>query len=711
MNRRSLRTVPMALLLTLFTGCTLSPTPAAPPPTHTPRPTATALPTATLPPTPTSVPLPPATATPSSGYYRNADLGFWFLYPDAWQREETGDDLPAVIISDDDDPVRLLAGAHPVEENTDLADFAAGVGDGLGLAEAVELVADHPATIAGGVPAWEVTFAWEDEDGRGYQAQGYTALAAGNGYVLLLVAHPEVLAARANTIEAIGRSLHLEHPELYGVSRANALVLMTPEPATLDPALTHEGPAGVVGHVFSGLVRLNADLQVEADLAEDWEISSDRRVYTFTLRRAATFHSGAPLTAEDVRRSWERATDPQLRSPAAARYLGDIAGVAAKLAGDAEAISGLEVVDQRTLVVTLDGPKPYLLFKLTQPVAFVVRADDVASGSSWWRRPDGSGPFVLSRWREEEAIVLERNEGHYQPPAISAVIYLLSSGSDFYAYEAGHVDAATVGPINLARVQDPADSLSADLVSGNTFCAYQVEFDTARAPFDDPAIRRAFSLAVDRQQLAQVTLNGAAIPATGFLPPGMPGYVERPADDGFDLGAAQALIDGSAYGDAADLPALTFTMPGVGEGDPLAVALADTWRANLGVTIETELVNPASYEDTIDFDHGHLFVVERCAAYPDPESVLDLPFHSAGPTNYGGYADEEVDALLEAARTEPDPAQRLDLYQDVERRLLDDAAAAPIVHPQSDVLVRSYVRGYRPSPIPVLWPAFVTIER
>jgi ABC-type transport system substrate-binding protein len=364
------------------------------------------------------------------------------------------------------------------------------------------------------------------------------------------------------------------------------------------------------------------------------------------------------------------------------------------------------VLDKRTLVVTVDSPKPYFLAKLAQPVAFITQADNVDGGADWWRHPDGTGPFVLDRWREGEVVILKRNEAYYlTPPQVSVVIYYLASGSGFPAYEAGQVDVTEVTPIFMARALDPADPLSADLVEGNTFCTYRVVFDTTHAPFDDLAVRRAFALSVDRQQLAQVVLNDSAVPATGFLPPGMPGAVMRPVDDAFDVEAALDLAAG------ASLPELTLTAPGEGDPDPLAVALADMWATNLGVSIKTELVSPIGYEDVIAQAHGHLFVYSWCADYADPENVLDLHYHSMGPLNYGGYANSQVDDLLEAARTESNPGERLALYQEVETLLLEDAPAVPIVHPVAHVLVRPYVRGYRLSPIPVLWPAFVTIER
>ncbi len=695
----------------LFVGCgVLAPTPAALPPiTITPRPTATALPTATPTPRPPAT-LPPApTPTPSSGYYRSPELGFWFVYPESWAREETGQDFPTVIINDNDDPVRLLAGARPVEAGTELETFARSIGKDLGLADKVEFVSDSPASLAEGVPARLVTFAWQDEEGHDFQAQGYAALSNGKGYALVLVAHPEVLAARTHTLEALGHGLHLEQPELYGVSRANALVLLHPDITTLDPALTREGADGLAAHLFSGLVRLNADAQVEPDLAERWEVSADGTVYTFHLRAGLKFRRGRPLTASDVKRSWERATDPALKSPTAPLYLGDIQGAAARLAGQAGTLSGVEVQDDQTLVVRLDGPKPYFLAKLAQPVAAVVPVDDAAKSVDWWQDPDSTGPFAVRRWRKGEVLILEQNAAYPQPPAVKAILYFLFGGSGFAAYEASQVDVATVDTAHLARALDPADPLSGDVVKGMPFCTYRVVFDITQPPFNDPVVRQAFALAINREQLARVVLGGAGVPATGLLPPGMPGYLERPVPDVFNAERARALLQQATQGKT--LPAIIFTAPGKGDPEPLVVALVDMWKATLGVDIQTTLLERANYATAVATQHGQFFLDLQCAAYADPENVLDLPYHSQSSANLGGYTNAKLDGLLEQARTEADSARRLELYQQAEALLLEELPAVSIVHPLTYRLVQPYVQGYRSAPIPVLWPISVSLER
>jgi ABC-type transport system substrate-binding protein len=425
-----------------------------------------------------------------------------------------------------------------------------------------------------------------------------------------------------------------------------------------------------------------------------------------------TFHDGRELTAFDVARAWERAADPALGSPTAARYLGDIVGVADRLSGAAGAIAGLQVLDATTLEVTIDAPKPYFLYKLAQPVAFVTPPLEGEPSEEWWRAPSGTGPFTMRRWQPGQVFILDRYAAYYGPlPAVESVVYLLFGNASFLAYEAGEVDVAAVEPRNLVRAQDPAAPYAADLLSGPTFCTRRVVFDAGRPPFDIPAVRQAFSLAVDRTQLAEVVLSGGALPAAGLLPPGMPGYLDRPVEPTFDLAGAQALLAEAGYPGGAGLPALTFTTPGSGQPDPLAVALADMWSTNLGATVETELRPPAGYQAAIAADHGQLFTFDWCAAYPDPESVLDLLYHSGAPANYGAYANPAVDDLLEQARTEPDSARRLALYQEAEALLLADVPALAAVHMQSHVLVRRYVSGFLITPVMTLWPATAVIER
>ena len=187
----------------------------------------------------------------------------------------------------------------------------------------------------------------------------------------------------------------------------NALVLNGGEsfnPRDYDPATTYSSGDKLA---FSGLVSFDPQLNLTPDLAESWELSADGMTYTFHLRQNAKFHNGRPVTAQDVIYSWERAANPNLQSVTVVTYLGDIVGVRDMAQGKADHIAGIKALDDHTLQVTIDAPKPYFLLKLTYPTSFVVDKDNVESGQDWYRHPNGTGPYKLTEWTSNDRIVYD----------------------------------------------------------------------------------------------------------------------------------------------------------------------------------------------------------------------------------------------------------------------------------------------------------------
>ena len=168
------------------------------------------------------------------------------------------------------------------------------------------------------------------------------------------------------------------------------------DPPTLDPHLTGDTTsAGVVVEIFSGLVSINTDLALVPDIAQEWQVDDTGMVYTFTLRDNVTFHNGKKVTAEDFKWSIERAASPALASHLADTYLNDIIGAEEYIDGDADSIEGVQVIDERTLQITIDAPKAYFLAKLSYPTAFVLDRETVESGGrNWWvENAVGTGPI------------------------------------------------------------------------------------------------------------------------------------------------------------------------------------------------------------------------------------------------------------------------------------------------------------------------------
>lgn len=483
-----------------------------------------------------------------------------------------------------------------------------------------------------------------------------------------------------------------------------ALVLAGGEstnPRTYDPHTTYGSGDK---RVFSGLVSFDPQLNLTPDLAEKWDVSPDGMIYTFHLRQNAKFHNGRDVTAEDVKYSLERAASPALASETALTYLGDIVGIRDYAAGQADHISGIQVINEHTLQITIDAPKPYFLLKLTYPTSFVLDRENVESGDEWYRQPNGTGPYKLTEWTSFERMVYEANADFYLgAPSIPYIVVNLYAGYAQQLYETGEVDIA--GIYSVERFTDVTEPLHQELRTGVSLCTIYVVFDTTQPPFDDVNVRKAFSMAFNRQQFIDVVYPLRALPAIGLYPPGLPGFNISLKGLPYDPEQARELLKQSKYG--LNLPPIVFTNSGIGSYVSANVAaLAQMWKQNLGITITIENLESNFYIDQIySGNHGQLFDGGWCADYPDPENFADVLFHTGSNQNTGGYSNPEFDALVEAARVERDVSKRIQMYQQAEQMLVDDAAALFTIHYLSYELVKPYVKGY------VLTPIAVPIER
>ncbi len=474
------------------------------------------------------------------------------------------------------------------------------------------------------------------------------------------------------------------------------LRLMADPPTTLDPAVVEDSAsAEFVDKIYSGLVGLDADLNVVPDIAERWDVSADGTVYTFYLRSNVYFHNGRKATAQDFKYSVERACDPATRSPVARAYLGDIVGAEEKLDGRASEVRGVEVIDDATVRITIRAARASFLAKLTYPTGFFVAKEVVQSGSGWWRKPVGTGPFRLQSW-DSKQIVLEKNERYYQPLGdVRTVTYLFGGGAPVTMYEQGELDAAPVGVADIERVLDEANPLHYEVQETPLLYTQYVGFNVRQPPFDDPMVRKAFALATNKQAMADVFFKRTRVPAAGILPPGMPGYNPDLRAIPFDPEKAREALQASRYGSAEALPAITFTVTGEGATNRFAELLAGMYEEVLGVRLEIEQVDWATYLQELNAHKLQMFTLAWSADYPDPENFLETQFHSKSELNNTGYSDPEVDRLLEQAMTENDTATRLALYRQAEQRIVDDAAWIPLFHGLDYTLVKPYLRGLK----------------
>ena len=462
--------------------------------------------------------------------------------------------------------------------------------------------------------------------------------------------------------------------------QGGTLVRLYADPPTIDPHLVGDATSSVItNEVFGGLVTLSLDYQPVLDLAENCSVSDDGLVYTFVLRENAKFQNGKPVTAHDVKWSFERAAHPDTLSTTAETYLGDIVGVAEKLEGTASEVSGVRVIDDRTVEFTLDDPKAYFLAKLSYPTAFVLDQDQVTDDGSWLDQPNGTGPFRLAQYDIGVLLILERNENyHLGPPHIDSIHMILSGGSAMIMYENDEIHLTRVGTDDLPRLLDPNDPLHPELQrSAQDFSVFYVGLNVAEPPFDDPKVRQAMNYAIDLQGIADNVLDGRVSPATGVIPPGFPAFNQNLRSYSYNPDLARELLESSTYADAlasGDFPRITLTISGsFGATIPVYLeVMLEQWRA-LGIEIDIQQTEWATFLQDVNDRKYQMFSLGWIADYPDPENFLDLLFHSESTNNHTNYHNPEVDRLLEEARIERDRDRRFEIYNQVEQAILDDA--------------------------------------
>jgi peptide/nickel transport system substrate-binding protein len=456
------------------------------------------------------------------------------------------------------------------------------------------------------------------------------------------------------------------------------------EPDTLDPQKTSTAVAGLLLR-YAGDTLLTKDLDgAYADgLAESWEASDDGLTWTFTLKEGVLFHDGTSMDAAAVRASIERAIDPDTQSPIAGSLF--------------EPVEEIEVVDDRTLSLTLDRPFSPFLDNLTDPrgaIVSVAAAD--AAGADFGRAPVLTGPWRVSEWISGDRIVLERNADYAwgpsytegDAPAIEQIVYrpIPESATQVAAFEAGEVQIIqTFPPTDVERFQDDDRfELASFLRKG---VGLFMEFNTTAEPFTDEAVRTAMNHAIDPSVIVNVALRGLGQEAHGVLPPSIWGYWDGMPeyDQAYDPERAMELFEEAGWTRSGDGPLSK-------DGEPFAFTLftapIDTWTRSAQI-VQGQLAELGIAMEIQTFEFGTLLERLRAAehqadfmgyTYTNPD-IVHLWFHSSNIGSglaHSHFPSDELDALIEASRTETDPDERLETYAEIQRFISDRALWVPL---------------------------------
>src|SRR5262245_45798733 len=295
------------------------------------------------------------------------------------------------------------------------------------------------------------------------------------------------------------------------------------DPRSLDPALSTDVPTGrAVGYLFDGLTRFSPEARVEPALATRWDVTPDGITYTFHLRRGVTFTDGAPVTARTVADSWRRALDPTTKS-GAAQFLFPIKGAREVNAGKATSVSGVEVRNDSTLVVTLAEPLAIFIKMLAMPVASVVPEK---TPPDFGEHPIGTGPWKLVEWKHDDYLLFAKNPNYYGGPAKTDSLRarIIAEPSTAVAeYESGNVDILQI-PATQAADWLEDESRKPMLMSTPALELVYIGINTTRGPLVDPRVRQAINYAVDTDRIIERLVSGRGTHAAGVIPPALGGY-------------------------------------------------------------------------------------------------------------------------------------------------------------------------------------------
>ncbi|MEX1179143.1 MAG: ABC transporter substrate-binding protein [Nitriliruptor sp.] len=462
------------------------------------------------------------------------------------------------------------------------------------------------------------------------------------------------------------------------------------DPVSIDPRfVSDEEGELVVGALFEPLVRVDAAGRLVPGAARAWQISADGTEFTFTMREA-TFSDGTPVTALDAARTFHRIADGTASPPSfLAHLLAPIVG-AEEAATSGGELAGVEVVDDRTLVIRLVEPQPRYLATLADPslapTPLLAEEDPAAFAAA----PIGNGPFALVGEREPGGFLrLARVVGHHREPELDEVvlqIYPDDPGRDrqWADLRDGLLHVADVGPSRLevaANVYGRSeDGISGPgLLDGPTNTVTMFGFDVGQPPYDSVALRRAISQSIDRDRLAGEVLGGSRAPADRIVPPGVPGSQVGACDHcRHDPEGAAALLTEAELELAGPL---TVTYSRGATNTAVAEQVAADVSAALDIEVDLEPRDLSAFVPAVRRGEAPWFRLGWETNAPDAGAYLDALFHSRniGLDNLTRYADPETDALLDAARAASVPAAADELYAEAERRILDAAVVVPLL--------------------------------
>jgi oligopeptide transport system substrate-binding protein len=476
------------------------------------------------------------------------------------------------------------------------------------------------------------------------------------------------------------------------------------EPEWLDPNKCADGNGGeIIWNTFAGLVQAHpATLEPMPEIATHWDVSPDRRTYTFHLR-PSTWSDGTPLTAHDFVFSFRRLLDPRTASKYATNGHIFKGGVAVSRGEAPPESLGVRAVDDLTLEVELEDPLPYFLSFLTFysfmpiPRHLLVELDRRGIDEPLWTRPEhivSNGPYRMTEWTFRQRMVFERNPKYWDAAHVKLdrirVAMVESYTTALTMYAAGEFDWPGSNTSLPAEFMDYLATFK-DFRRHPYLASYFYWINTQAPPLDNPRLRRALALAIDREALVRHVCRGGQIPSADLVPDGVAGYrgLGRPL---FDPARARQLLAEAGYARGADVPTITLVYNTSEGHKQVAEAIQQMWKDVLGVTVELENQEWKVFLATAEMHNFQLCRMGWTGDYADPFTFLELLTSACG-NNHSTWSDPRYDGLLREANRDPEPAARLAKFREAEAMALEAQPVIPLYTYTRTQLVKPYVRG------------------
>jgi ABC-type transport system substrate-binding protein len=474
---------------------------------------------------------------------------------------------------------------------------------------------------------------------------------------------------------------------------------------TLNPFQPDVDPAGgahvfILNQIFDGLVGLDKNLSVVGVLADYWMISDDGRTYTFFLRKGVKFHHGRELEAADVKFSLERLVSAETEGPYYQFFTSKVVGAQEYREGKASEVVGFKVRDRRTFEIQWENPYVSALYLLSMDFCKILPRDLVQrQGRGFFQRPSGTGPFKFANWLRNSrldivGVRLERNNAYFlRKPYLEAVEF-----NPYYTPEQFLAEDVDIIPYSSDRLS----GRDIQVLEGETFTTAFLMMSCHLAPLDNPSVRRAISMAIDKKEIAKAAFRLDTNPQVtdNFIPPRLPGFYPVETKEGSNLEEAKKILLQEGFSGESSFPRLTlFLNDQRKDGDQRIYEVLKEQLSGLGISLRLRTYR--DWDEIKSCKEPYLTLLHWSLDFPDPENIVLPLFLSSSVLNQNilQYSNPRLDELAKAAEVEQSRTGRIALFHKIEDLLHADMPAIPLFSRQHRLALQPYVRGVNPPPL------------